>query len=232
VAVSIVIAVTWYAATHLQYATGLEGYSFFRTLHFTAPKMKFYDLHLDNGVWYARHAMSIDENRADFARVPWGSSHNTGPARRDSDPDWLQQIWFAGNHSDIGGSYSENESRLSDITLEWMVRAAVNLPDETTPDGNGIKIDRGFLQLHPDACGPQHDAREPGYFGGRFKWAKALREVQLVAILHPSVYERFTAQKVEHFYQEKPYRPKNLSNQEKLKQYYKELDEITPSSQT
>src|SRR5258708_7831080 len=41
--------------------------------------MKFYDLHLNNAVWYARHARSIDENRADFARVPWGGSHNKGP---------------------------------------------------------------------------------------------------------------------------------------------------------
>jgi uncharacterized protein (DUF2235 family) len=223
-ALSIVIAVIWYAVTHLQYAAGLDGYPFLQTLHFTAPKMKFYDLHLDNAVWYARHAMSIDENRADFARVPWGSSQNTGPARRDSDPDWLQQIWFAGNHSDIGGSYPENESRLSDIALEWMVHAAVNLPDATTPNGSGIKVDRRFLQLHPDACGPQHDAREPGYLGGRFKWAKALREVQAVAILHPTVCERFAAVNVQHFYQEQPYRPENLSNHEKVKQYYENQD--------
>jgi Uncharacterized alpha/beta hydrolase domain (DUF2235) len=32
--------------------------------------------HLDNAVWYARHAMSIDENRADFARVFWGGTQN------------------------------------------------------------------------------------------------------------------------------------------------------------
>ena len=32
----------------------------------------------------------------------------------------FRQVWFAGNHSDIGGSYPENESRLSDITLDWM----------------------------------------------------------------------------------------------------------------
>ena len=146
----------------MQYAIGLDGYSFWQTLHFTAPKMQFYDKHLDNAVWYARHALSIDENRADFARVEWGSSKNTGPPRPDSYPDWLEQIWFAGVHSDIGGSYAENESRLSDITLEWMVHAAENLPDANTPNGNGIKVDRSYLQLSPDPRGPQHDAREPG----------------------------------------------------------------------
>jgi Uncharacterized alpha/beta hydrolase domain (DUF2235) len=55
---------------------------------------QFYDKHLDNAVWYVRHAMSIDENRADFARVEWGSSKNTGLPRPDSCPDWLDQIWF------------------------------------------------------------------------------------------------------------------------------------------
>jgi len=221
VGVAFVIGVIWYAVTHVQYAVGLPGYSFFQTLHFTAPKMQFYDKHLDNAVWYARHAMSIDENRADFARVPWGSTQNKGPPRPDSYPDWLDQIWFAGVHSDIGGSYSENESRLSDIALEWMVHAAENLPDGNTPNANGIKVDRRFLKLYPDPCGPQHDATEPGYFGGRVKWwTKTLREIDPNAILHPSVYERFAAKKVQHFYAMEPYRPENLSKHEKLKQYY------------
>ena len=48
VGVAFVIGVIWYAVTHVQYAVGLPGYSFFQTLHFTAPKMRFYDKHLDN----------------------------------------------------------------------------------------------------------------------------------------------------------------------------------------
>jgi uncharacterized protein (DUF2235 family) len=216
---SLVVGVLWYAVAHLQYAVDLPGYSLWQTLHFTTPKMKFYDLHLDNAVWYARHAMSIDENRADFARVPWGSSQNKGPPRPDSYPDWLQQIWFAGVHSDVGGSYAENESRLSDIALDWMVHAATSLPDGTAGDGYGIKVDRRFLQLRPDARGPQHDAREPGFFWG-CKWSKALRKIDSNAMLHPSVYERFGADRVQHFYEMKPYRPENLSGHERLKRYY------------
>jgi hypothetical protein len=92
VGIAFVIGVIWYAVTHVQYAVGLPGYSFFQTLHFTAPKMQFYDKHLDNAVWYARHAVSIDENRANFARVPWGSTRNKGPPRPDTYPDWLDQI--------------------------------------------------------------------------------------------------------------------------------------------
>jgi uncharacterized protein (DUF2235 family) len=220
VLLSIVIAVGWYVIAHVQYAVGLEGYSFWQTLHFTSPKMQFYDKHLDNAVWYARHALSIDENRADFARVEWGSSKNSGPPRPDSYPDWLDQIWFAGVHSDIGGSYAENESRLSDIALEWMVQAATNLPDANTSNGNGIKIDRSYLQLRPDTHGPQHDAREPGYLWGWLKWTKALRKIDSDAILHQSVYTRFAADKVPHFYEIKPYRPENLADHKNLKQYY------------
>lgn len=220
IGLSVLIGAVWYTVSHVRYAVGLSGYPFRQTFHFTSPKMKFYDLHLDNAVWYARHAMSIDENRADFARVPWGGSQNKGPPRPDGYPEWLEQIWFAGVHSDIGGSYAENESRLSDIALDWMVHAAVDLPEGTAPDGNGIKVDRGFLHLTPDACGPQHDAREPGYLRGRIKWKKALRKIDHDAVLHPSVYERFSADKVRHFYEMKPYRPENLSRHDKLGQYY------------
>ena len=155
----VLAAVTGYLITHI---TGLPG-AWWRRWHLASPKMKFYDDHLDTRVWYARHALSIDESRADFARVIWGGLHNKGPARPDEYPDWLDQVWFAGNHSDVGGSYPENESRLSDISLGWMVRAAVNLPDGKTPTGNGIKVDERYLKLNPDAFGPQHDAREPGY---------------------------------------------------------------------
>lgn len=218
--VAVLIATIWYVVAHVQFAIGLPGYSFWQTFHVTSPKMRFYDLHLDNAVWYARHAMSIDENRADFARVPWGSARNTGPGRPDNYPEWMEQIWFAGVHSDIGGSYAENESRLSDITLDWMVHAATNLPDDKSLDGNGIKVDRKFLCLTPDARGPQHDAREPGYLWGRCKWTKELRKIDRDAILHATVYERFAVAKVQHFYEMKPYRPENLSEHNKLKQYY------------
>jgi hypothetical protein len=205
------------ASTHLRYATGLKDYSFWQTLHFTSPKMKFYDPHLDNEVRYARHALSIDENRADFAIVKWGSKSNKGPPRKETDPDWLQQIWFAGNHSDIGGSYLENESRLSDISLEWMTHAAVNLPDETGPTGHGIKVNPLLLQVRPDPMGPQHDERETPWLW-IFRWPKGLRHVEPDAILHPSVYKRAAAERVPHFYEAMDYLPDNLADHVKFQE--------------
>jgi hypothetical protein len=101
-----------------------------------------------------------------------------------------------------------------------MVHAAENLPDANTPNGHGIKVDGSYLLLRPDARGPQHDEREPGWFRGRLKWPEALRKIDSDAPLHCSVYERFAADKVQHYYEMKPYRPENLATHEGLKKYY------------
>ena len=71
-------------------------------------------------------------------------------ARPDSYPDWLDQISGLRAFTHIRHwrqRYSENESRLSDIALEWIVQAAENLPRGNTPNANGIKVDRRFLKL-------------------------------------------------------------------------------------
>lgn len=60
-----------------------------------------------------RHAISIDERRAFFRQNLWG---NKFAGKQD-----IKQVWFAGVHSDIGGSYPQEESALSNISLEWML---------------------------------------------------------------------------------------------------------------
>ncbi|WOS67101.1 phospholipase effector Tle1 domain-containing protein [Sinorhizobium fredii] len=42
----------------------------------------------------------------------------TALARYFKHPDWLQQVWFAGNHSDVGYSYPENEA--ASPTSRWV----------------------------------------------------------------------------------------------------------------
>jgi hypothetical protein len=54
------------------------------------------------------------------------------------------------------------------------------------------------------------------------KWTKSLRKIASDAPLHASVYERFAAEKVQHFYEMKPYRPENLRDHDNLRQYYSE----------
>jgi len=101
-----------------------------------------------------------------------------------------------------------------------MVHAAENLPNETSPNGNGIKVEKAWLQLNPDPLGPQHDEREPGWLWGKIKWPKGLRQIDHNAILHRSGKDRFAAANVQHFHEMKPYRPENLAGHDDLKQYY------------
>jgi uncharacterized protein (DUF2235 family) len=72
-----------------------------------------------------RHAVSIDERRCFFRDNLWGQPFEPGEPHYPFDVKQdIKQVWFAGVHSDIGGSYLEAESGLSKLTLEWMLREA------------------------------------------------------------------------------------------------------------
>jgi uncharacterized protein (DUF2235 family) len=65
-----------------------------------------------------RHAVSIDERRCYFRNNLWGAAL---PGQS------IKQVWFAGVHSDVGGSYPDVESGLSQVALEWMLCEAATL---------------------------------------------------------------------------------------------------------
>src|SRR5260370_18950690 len=89
-----------------------------------------YDYHFPPDIKFARHAIAIDEYRRDFLRVPWGGS-GTVPDDSIENVTRFRQVWFAGNHSDIGGNFPEKESRFSDLTLKgWKNFIARELPLE------------------------------------------------------------------------------------------------------
>lgn len=76
---------------------------------------------------FGRHAISIDERRIQFRDNLWGEPYRPGEEDyRFVEPQDIKQVWFAGVHSDVGGSYPEKQSGLSKITLEWMLREAVH----------------------------------------------------------------------------------------------------------
>ena len=160
-----------------------------------------YDRHLPSGIAYVRHALSIDENRRDFARVIFGGSH-TVRQRQPGEPDPFEQVWFAGNHSDIGGSYPENESRLSDITLKWML----DFITLALPSGRQIAYNPGMLCLFPSADGMMHDECQ----SSRVRFVKASRMVAAEATLHPTVIERMGFPHVREYSGYRPYRPEPL----------------------
>lgn len=91
------------------------------------------------GVAFGRHAIALDERRSRFRTSLWEER----PGSRD-----LQQVWFPGVHSDVGGGYAE--SGLSDITLRWMLVGAQQ---------QGLMLQDGALPpLAPDPDAPPHES--------------------------------------------------------------------------
>lgn len=186
--------------------------------HFARWTKKHYDSFLDPCVDVVRHALSIDERRRDFPRVIWGGKKNIHAAEPGGiEP--FQQIWFAGNHSDIGGSYPETESRLSDISLHWIL-------EQATQAKHPILIDTEKLHTFPDSAGPQHcevwsvSDRFYRWWNCWIRWPVQSRQIDPDAPLHPSVLERFDARAVLQCEIKKPYRPGSLREHDKVKHYY------------
>jgi hypothetical protein len=200
------IVAVLYLFFHIKAARGLQGPPFWKTFHIAPARSKYYDQSLTIDVPFARHALSIDEGRASFDRVPWGEA---GVWREG----WLKQIWFAGNHSDIGGSYPENESRLSDIALDWMV---------TEARAAGLKCEDSVLRLFPSADGVEHDECKASLF--RLA-QKAGRSLKPDAKLHPTVLERLALTEVRNYSTFAPYRPEALRTHHECMHFY-EVDDL------
>jgi uncharacterized protein (DUF2235 family) len=180
-----------------------------------------YDEHFVPGILFARHAMAIDEYRRDFVRVPWGGS-GTVPDGDIAGVTRFRQVWFAGNHSDVGGSYPENESRLSDIALKWMVDFInKEIPDEAAR----VAINEDFLNLNPSYDGMMHDELMVGH-GPAHKihyWPAGERKVDPTGELHETVMSRLGLANVRNYVGYGPYRPKSLAEQRIAKQFYQDI---------
>ncbi len=84
-------------------------------------KYDFHDTELSERIRYAYHALAIDERRKSFVPTLWtrpkGRGHQEGVTKQT-----LEQVWFAGAHSNVGGGYEDQG--LSDITFLWMIEKA------------------------------------------------------------------------------------------------------------
>jgi uncharacterized protein (DUF2235 family) len=84
----------------------------------------FHDTTLSSKVANACQALAIDEKRRHFRATLW---HQRKPV-----PDQtIEQLWFAGVHSNVGGGYPA--TGLSDLALEWMAGRAQVAGLELTP---------------------------------------------------------------------------------------------------
>lgn len=137
-------------------------------------KHLFYDRKLGSNVSKARHALSLDELRDDFEPTIWDPKPGVD----------LKQVWFAGVHSDVGGSYKPDDDGtvLADIPMKW-------LQDEAKADG--LYFDDYLSQVTQNPHASQHNEYKGKYrFLGKRQRKIPAQDV-IPTCVHRSVYERY-----------------------------------------
>ena len=103
---------------------GSLGVPMLINIPFLSRRWTFHDVKLSTQVDNAFHALAIDEHRPPFAPALWEQQTDSPSLRQREIPQRLEQVWFVGSHSDVGGGYPENEAGLSRLSLEWMTERA------------------------------------------------------------------------------------------------------------
>ena len=93
-------------------------------------KYQFHNTKLSSKILYARHAVSIDENRKEFDVTRMEPAENA--------PNRVKQEWFPGGHGCIGGGTKAN-SPLANAALLWMM-------DEVEALNLGLKFNRSQIE--------------------------------------------------------------------------------------
>ena len=138
-------------------------------------KDEFYDTKMGSNVSFARHALAIDEQRQDFEPTVWTPRPGVD----------LKQVWFAGVHADVGGSYKPDKDTgliAADAPLKWMLDEA---------EKEGLKVESHIKNDLTEAVRAKtHKSRNHVY---RFK--KPLHRPLIIddkpTKIHPSVKERY-----------------------------------------
>lgn len=144
--------------------------------HLAIYPLYFPDFILSPSVKKACHALSVDDERKTFHPVLWDESC-------ESKPDRIEQVWFPGVHSDVGGGYPE--ASLALVPLDWMISKieakTADAPDSSTTstetedcsdEKDGlyfIESRRQEFHYHSDWHGKQHDSR--ALFGAYYRYS-------------------------------------------------------------
>jgi uncharacterized protein (DUF2235 family) len=169
-----------------------------------------------------RHAISIDERRAFFRQNLFS------PAPHQD----VEQVWFPGVHSDVGGSYPEDESQLSKGALEWMVCEAERAELKVNADVKAAVLGGQAPYVKADATGKLHKSLKGLWWiaevwpklhrkkvgdkwrtGIRFNLGRRRRPIPDGSLVHVSVEQRMNGIA--------SYRPKNLCPPADLRTKYK-----------
>lgn len=145
----------------------------------------------------ACHALSLDDERTTFHPVLW--NEKDAPAGR------LQQVWFSGVHSNVGGGYPDDS--LAYIPLYWIMKEAQarGLEFKTAPN-KSTNPDPDMManaEWHRDKDGRLYDSRNGmgGYYRYgprkiedlskmRFSWRKGDRVENGIPTIHETAIQR------------------------------------------
>ena len=167
----------------------------------------FLDTGLSPRVEAAYHAVAIDEHRKPFLPTLWMDANGAAP-RVNVAGSKVEQVWFVGAHSNVGGGYAD--SGLSDIALKWMI------------DHAGVSgLEFVLAALRPDPKAKRRDSLEEFVeIGGEkknrfFAWIDKIasrfvgvnRPIAAGAWIHGSVGERLAAPAVSEPKSDSPYSP-------------------------
>lgn len=111
-------------------------------------RFKFPDHVLGDHVQRACHALSIDDERRTFHPLLWDE---TSEQKQDGPTDRIEQVWFPGVHSNVGGGYPKQG--LSLVSLYWMLNQA---------EGAGLRFvdcDRHLFVDHQNPFDKLYDSR-------------------------------------------------------------------------
>ncbi|EXJ53317.1 uncharacterized protein A1O5_13439 [Cladophialophora psammophila CBS 110553] len=89
---------------------GIPKLPLFHNGELRAEEIRFETLCVHPNVDYAFHAIALDEWRTSFSPTMWEKGDNGGTK--------LRQVWFPGNHGNVGGGWQDQQ--IATIALAWM----------------------------------------------------------------------------------------------------------------
>ena len=131
-------------------------------------RFKFRDHKLSKLVKHACHALAIDDERHSFHPLLWREG--------EGDAERIEQVWFAGAHSNVGGGYPKQGMSL--VALEWMMRKA----EQTVVKARACDscADRALYYDHANVDDKLYDPRSG--LGIFYRWK--LRDIAAICRMH------------------------------------------------
>jgi len=137
----------------------------------TSSSFGLHDARVPPAVRSLAHALALDEQRGAFQPSRVERPHAEGDQR-------IEEVWFAGSHSDVGGGYSD--WRASEPALRWMLEEAGRA---------GVE----FQRLPTWTENPHEAPLNPSLVGGWQYLPRTQRTVGPNDVLHDSVLSRLSA---------------------------------------